>query len=272
MTHVARILLDARTIEHPDARRRGMARYVSGLIEGLAAEQIATTAFVADRVAARTLQRAHPTLDVDVLGPGSLARRIDAGAWYVATGLFLSPTSFDPVPRIVTESRLPVAGVVFDVIPFRHPELYQNDEAVRRRLRLRASLARSLDAMLAISEFSATTAIDELRLDRARVATIGTGVSARFQPPEHPTTRTGVVAVTGADERKNTRRLIEAWGRLPVDLRRRHRLSVVADVPPSVRDQWLAWAIDADVRTRWSSPAGSTTTGWCISSRPRRCA
>ncbi len=245
MTRVARILLDARTIEHPDARGRGMARYVSGLIEGLAAEQIATTAFVADRVEARTLQRAHPALDVDVLRPGSLARHIDDRPWYLATGLFLSPTSFDPVPRIVTESRLPVAGVMFDVIPFRHPERYQNDEAVRRRLRLRASLARSLDAVLAISEFSSTTAIEELRLDRARVATIGTGVSARFVPPEHPSARTGVVAVTGADERKNTRRLIDAWGRLPVDLRRRHRLSVVAEVPPSVREQWLGWAVDA---------------------------
>ena len=163
-----------------------MARYVSGLIEGLAAEQIATTAFVADRVEARTLQRAHPALDVDVLRPGSLARHIDDRPWYLATGLFLSPTSFDPVPRIVTESRLPVAGVMFDVIPFRHPERYQNDEAVRRRLRLRASLTRSLDAVLAISEFSSTTAIDELRLDRARVATIGTGVSARFVPPRAP--------------------------------------------------------------------------------------
>ena len=87
--------------------------------------------------------------------------------------------------------------------------------------------------------------IDHLRLDRARVATIGTGVSARFVPPDHPTTRTGVVAVTGADERKNTRRLVEAWGRLPVELRRRHRLSVVAEVPPSVRERWLTWAVDA---------------------------
>ena len=191
------------------------------------------------------MQHAHPALEVEVLGPGSLARHIDEHPWYLATGLFLSPTSFDPVPRIVTESRLPVAGILFDVIPFRHPELYQNDPAVRRRLRLRASLARSLDAVLAISEFSATSAIDHLHLDRARVATIGTGVSARFVPPDHPTTRTGVVAVTGADERKNTRRLVEAWGRLPAELRRRHRLSVVAEVPPSVRERWLTWAVDA---------------------------
>ena len=65
--------------------------------------------------------------------------------------------------------------------------------------------------------------------------------------PRTRATRTGVVAVTGADERKNTRRLIDAWGRLPVDLRRRHRLSVVAEVPPSVREQWLQWAVDARV-------------------------
>ena len=99
----------------------------------------------------------------------------------------------------------PVAGVMFDVIPFRHPERYQHDQAVRRRIRLRASLARSLDAVLAISEFSATTAIDELRLHRGarrhdrhwRVGTVRTARATDHEdgrrrrhrsrrPEEHP--------------------------------------------------------------------------------------
>ncbi len=68
-------------------------------------------------------------------------------AWYVATGLFLPPISFDPVPRIVSELDLPTIGVMYDVIPLRHPDLYLTDEVSSRQVRLRSVLARTVDVV-----------------------------------------------------------------------------------------------------------------------------
>ncbi len=209
-----------------------MARYVSGLIEGLTAEQIATTAFVAvsDRGADTAAFAPHAgwsTFSDPVRSLGTST----TGAWYVATGLFLSPTSFDPVPRIVTESRVPVAGVVFDVIPFRHPELYQDDEADHRRLQ---SSPPWLVAFAGARCWRSPTS----RRRRRSVSCTSTGHGS---PPSalvcrhsssHPSTRPRGRAWSPSPAPTNGRTpplLIEAWGRLPIELRRRHRLSVVTD-------------------------------------------
>ena len=67
------------------------------------------------------------------------------GAWYVATGMFLAPIAFDPIPRILTDAGLPVVGIMYDVIPFRHPELYFDNGAAIRQAAVRGHLARTVD-------------------------------------------------------------------------------------------------------------------------------
>ncbi len=89
-----------------------------------------------------------------------------AGTWYLATQLMLHPVSLDPIPKVITEAHLPVAAVMYDVIPYRFPEIYQVDPNARRQAQLRAPLARTVDALLAISEFAADTAATELGFPR----------------------------------------------------------------------------------------------------------
>lgn len=256
----AHLLVDARPVDHPTARQRGIGRYVTGLLRGLGEIDAPFTALVgsdaeaellADVVAADRL-RAWSRSAVRELGPPG------TDVWYVATQLMLHPVPLDPIPQVVTEAGLPVAAVMYDVIPYRHPDVYQVDPPARRLAQVRAPLARTVDAMLAISEFAADTAAAELTFPRERIATIGAGVEPRFVPaavrrhprPDRvlpPDVGRYVVAVTGGDERKNTEGLLRAWGRLRADVRASRRLVVVAAHDHVVLRRWQGWAAEAGV-------------------------
>ncbi len=171
------------------------------------------------------LADAIPDLTLERWSPGVVRRHARPGTWYVATQLMLHPVPLDPIPRVITEAGLPVAAVMYDVIPYRFPEQYQVEPSARRQAQLRAPLARTCDALLAISQFAAVTAAEELDFPLDRIAMIGAGVEPQFAPSAvRPLPRADrvlpadvdsyVVAVTGGDERKNTEGLLRGWGRL----------------------------------------------------------
>jgi glycosyltransferase involved in cell wall biosynthesis len=257
------VLVDARPVDHPTARHRGIGRYVTGLLSGLVTAGIEHVALVGSRTEADVLAEAVPGASLDWWRPATIRRVLDRASssspwmppWYVATQAMLHPVTLDPIPQLITQARFAVAAVMYDVIPHRYPERYLVDPAARRLAEVRAPLVRTMDALVAISEFAAETASDVLTFDRDRIAVIGAGVETWFSPaPEghDPWSRLGdvvpgdvlasrrglVVAVTGGDERKNTEGLIRAWGRLDTDLRARHHLLVVAALAPAVRDRW----------------------------------
>jgi glycosyltransferase involved in cell wall biosynthesis len=252
---VRRLLVDARPLSNPAYRDRGVGRYVAGLARALHA--------TGDDL--RLLVSCHEEREVlgdlpeEVFAPlsrSTIRAESGPGTWFVATGLLHDPIDHDPVPRAVTECSMAAAAIVYDVIPYRQPERYLTTELAARQARLRASLARTLDASLAISQFSADTAVEHLGLDPRRTAVVGAGVDDRFvpvvagAPRRHVAvlgtdTRPYVVAVTGADDRKNTRGLLAGWGRMPAAVRQAHRLVVVGRYDPPTRARWLAWAHDA---------------------------
>ena len=208
---------------------------------------------------------------VDVWRRDVVRQRSASGAWYVATGLFLHPLSFDPIPQVITEAGLPVAGVMYDVIPYRFPDRHQVDEIARRLARIRAPLARTADLTLAISKFSAETAIEALGLDRDRVRVIGGGVDPRFVPPYHATevrSRRGRHWSRPAQEhRRSARRLGTRAGRPPLAPPAGHRVRWAGGVARTVESTWPpSW----DAPRLWSSPAPCPMRGWS-SSCSRRC-
>ena len=180
------------------------------------------------------------------------------GVWYVATQLMLHPVSLDPIPSVITTARLAVAAVMYDVIPYRYPDRYLLDANASALARLRAPLARTTDAMLAISVFSADTAAEELDYPRDRIAVIGSGVDSVFGRASTSTdaiperfsslsTVGIVVAVTGSDDRKNTEGLIRAWSMLEPSLRRTRRLVIATGVPAEIERRWHEVAVDIGV-------------------------
>ena len=258
MAELRHLLVDARPVDHPTARNRGIGRYTTGLLGGLLAVKAPVVALYESDTEAELLLAAAPELPLRHWSPAAVREFTAPGTWYLATQLMLHPIPLDPVPRIITEAGLPVAAVMYDVIPERYPLQYQVRPPARAQVLLRGMLARSVDALLAISEFAADTAADELGFPRHRIATIGAGVDRQFTPAAAdpwpllavllPDDRRRIVLmVAGTDSRKNTERMIAAWGAVDQAVRAGHHLVVVASVDDTLRQQWQQWAAEAHV-------------------------
>jgi len=259
------LLVDARPVCHPTAGTRGIGRYTIGLLAGLHEIGAPVVALYETEAEAVLLAAAIPGLELAPLNPVTVRRYTEPGTWFVATQLMLHPIPLDPVPRIITESGLPVAAVMYDVIPERYPEQYQVRPQARAQVQLRGILARTLDALLAISDFAADTAAHELHFPRERIATIGAGCDRHFTradtssdpwgqlrrllPDDAPNERRSLVinVAGGSDSRKNVERLLHAWGLQPSSVRRTHRLVVVGTFDNALRQQWVHWASEAGV-------------------------
>lgn len=239
------LLVDARPIEHPTARRRGIGRYAVGLLQGLAEVGSSVTALASDTAEAALISPQVPGVEVVPWSTALVREHAVDGTWFISPALFLHPVAADPIPLIVSRLGLPVAAVMHDVIPYRYPEKFLTADSPRRMAALRKPLARTVDLWLCNSAFSKRTSIAELELDPSRVHVIGAGVEPMFQPPLRGARRPPAVpdqpyaiCVTGTDEHKNTVGLVAAWGLLPSELRARHRLLIVGNAPSGVRRVW----------------------------------
>ncbi len=255
------LLVDARPVGHPTAKQRGIGRYVTGFLRGLTDIGAPLTALYGDESEAETLRRSIPDLPMRRWSRDAVRDHAEPGVWYVATQLMLHPIPLDPVPRVVTEAHLPVAAVMYDVIPYRFADRYHVAPDARFQAELRAPLTRTLDSLLAISRFAADTAAIELNYPRDRIGVIGAGVEPEFVPNRGargplvarvipPHVHRYVVAVTGVDERKNTEGLIRAWALVLPGLREGRHLVIACSHSPGVLAHWMATAEKAGVADR----------------------
>lgn len=255
---VLHLLVDARPVDHPTARGRGIGRYVTGLLGGLTEIEAPFTALVGSPDEAGLLGGVVDPERIKPWSPAVVRDNAHDGTWYLATQLMLHPVPLDPIPRVVTAARLPVAAVMYDVIPYRHPARYLVDPPALRLAQIRAPMARTVDALLAISDFAAETAAEELSFPRQRIRTIGAGVESRFSlgpgssPPRFSDRRPStegrfVVTIGGSDDRKNIVGLLRAWARTPREVRDSHQLVVVGAHTPALLRTWRSWAEEAGV-------------------------
>ncbi len=255
---VAALLVDVRPVDHPTARDRGIGRYTAGLLGGLDRIGAPVVGLYGSEVEAERARQVAPGAELRPWGPDAVRDHARPATWYLATQLMLHPVSLDPIPAAVTAAGLPVAAVMYDVIPYRNPERYLRDPNARALARVRAPLARTVDALLAISQFSLDTAAAALRYPPARMRVIGAGVDERFAPaaardvpwPQRIMAgddRQHVVAVTGGDERKNTEGLLRAWSMLDPEIGRSTRLVIATAVSAAVLQRWRAIASEVGV-------------------------
>lgn len=258
MGELRHLLVDARPVDHPTARNRGVGRQTIGMLSGLHQIGAPVLSLVETDAEAALLSAAIPGIALERWSPALVRRYAVPDCWFLSTQLMLHPIPLDPVPRIITEAGLPVAAVMHDVIPERYPELYQVQPTPRAQVQLRGMLTRTLDALLAVSAFAADTAAAELRFPRDRIEVIGAGVDSAFRPADVPAWprlagtltddgRGVVLMVSGTDARKNTERMLAAWGLVAPQVRAVHRLVVAAAVNDALRSQWQQWANDAGV-------------------------
>lgn len=242
-----RIGIDLLGIQSPESRGRGIGRYGRGLLDalltvgvehefllyghhGLPVEDVpvAPNAWLRELLPARNAGE-------------SVARLAIANADQLDALLILSPfelhRGYNPPARPV--DGLPLAAVVYDLIPFLFQERYLTYPPSASRFYRNLERLRSYDALLGISEATARDARRLLGLSNERVVAIGAASDPDFFIPDrvHPVPERSrrildslgidgpfVFCLGSTDERKNLDGLLDGFALLPAELRLTHRL------------------------------------------------
>ncbi len=171
-----------------------------------------------------------------------------------------------PNPHITLEEQWPHwarrAGVklvitLHDLIPLLFPEHYLEPYGLHSaQWEARVAMVRAADHILAVSQSTASDAVELLEFDESRITVIDAGTSTQMASmigsqaeagkiiqARFPGLRDGFLFyVGGRDWRKNVRGLIEAYGLLPERLRDRHQLVVTYKLDPVARAQLETFA------------------------------
>jgi len=190
----------------------------------------------------------------------TLRRLDDEGATsYLMTSPFerVRPAS-SFLPRYVADSGMPIAAVLYDLIPeiinVYPPKLMPG-------YRARREIIKHMEMILTLSEHTRRDAIERLGIPTERVVVIGAGASDSFRPPvpgDQPAallaerlpavTKPFVLCVSGWLAHKNTEGLIDAWARLPGHVRDAHQLVVACRLPPEAGTAWIDRGRDRGLR------------------------
>ncbi|MBA4697695.1 MAG: glycosyltransferase family 4 protein [Legionella sp.] len=156
-------------------------------------------------------------------------------------------------------SSLPTAVILYDLIPLLYPKQYLPSPALKTWYTEKLSHLKNADLLFAISEASRQEAVRHLALSADTVVNISSAIDPTLFRPfdidfamkETLKTQYGIVKpfilyVTAGDPRKNTARLIKAYGQLPSALRSEHQLVIVS----SSLSQRYCKAIEGLARTQ----------------------
>lgn len=246
-----RIGVDMLGVQSPHHGHRGIGRYGVNLLSSLLARDDGNEYVLyvhqdlpADRVPASPHAAIRPIGQEHEADGRTVTQRMDCLVRNNPDGLdgFLVLSAFEPwasySPPAQPQTGLKMAAVVYDLIPFLFPCEQVYDPVLMRYYRSLDELRR-YDVLLAISEATRQDCLTTLGLPASSVVSIGGGCDRRFfvsdltEPtPERSQrileplgiTRPFVLNVGGLVERKNTRGLIDAFGRLPRALREQYQL------------------------------------------------
>ena len=242
------IVFDLQAVQSAAHGERGIARYVFDL--------------------ARTLARHHPdAVDVfawndelphvprldeldlgDRLRSFSELRNADVDVLHVNSPFELLP--YGEVMAPVRARRLVVT--CYDLIPYRFPDRYFTHPVARARYRVRLNMLLAADAIVTDSQSAADDVADLLGVGPDRLTVIGAGVGPQFTLPTTSVAERVeelrrslpdlsarfVLVPAGMDWRKNVEGAVEAYGRLPEELRDRHQLVLACKVDAE-QERWV---------------------------------
>ncbi|WP_298873208.1 glycosyltransferase family 1 protein [uncultured Bradyrhizobium sp.] len=150
-----------------------------------------------------------------------------------------------PLPPM-PEVGIPIAAIFYDAIPHHYADQYLSTPLRRAYYYRRLGYYKSFDLNLCISDYSLHEAIGLSGNDKS--LNIGAGVSPEFL--QYSQTRTPraakayVLNVGSLDWRKNVETLIDAFGRLPDNLRNELQLFLAGDYHSTrvgeLRERWIA--------------------------------
>lgn len=246
-----RIGVDMLGVQSPHHGHRGIGRYGINLVSSLLAREDGHefVFYVHEALASQRIPAAK-VATIRVIGQssesdgGTVTQRMDRLVRNNPDNLdlFLVLSPFEPwdnyCPPAPPLNGLKMAAVVYDLIPFLFPAENVYDPILMRYYRS-LEMLRGYDLLLAISDATRQDILTSLNVPEQRVVSIGAGCDRKFFVPDpSPTlpaksaailqelgiTRPYVLNVGGLVDRKNTRGLIDAFGRLAPELQRQYQL------------------------------------------------
>lgn len=252
------IAFDLQALQSIGNAERGIARYVTEVVRALVAgpHPGAVDVFLwNDRFP-------YPSR-LDELGLGDRLRpfssmRAESVDVLHVNSPFEVPHLTDLVPPV--RARRTVV-TCYDLIPFVFPQHYLAHGQLNAYYRTRLALIAGADAVVTDSLSAKLDIAEHLGVPQHRITVLGAGVGDQFTPPTTPLAdrmaalRTAipnlsaryVLVPTAADWRKNSLGAIEAFGRLPADVRSRHQLVLFCRLVDEQRRELEAAAADAGV-------------------------
>jgi glycosyltransferase involved in cell wall biosynthesis len=180
---------------------------------------------------------------------------------YHVTSPFEGPTPFvtldEQWPRWARRPGTRLVVTLHDLIPLIFSEHYIDPDPIHMsRWLARLGMVRTADHILAVSQRTATDAVEHLQFDESRITVIDAGTSvqiasmvgsreeaAKILQGKFPGLRDGFLFyVGGGDWRKNVTGLIEAYARLPEQFRERHQLVITYKLDPEARQNLEGFA------------------------------
>ena len=242
--------------------RRGIGRYTAGLAEGLRSIG-APTVFLAPSKSIDSDRARELGFDLLPCDPQTLCGLAASGPTiFHSCSIFEYPAATPVIPAAATSLGLPVTATLYDAIPYLEPDRYQADPGMQRFYQSRAVQLRTCDHLMAISEYSARSAVELLGLDHRRVSAVGTGIDDQFRLSPHRARserlaceavaglrRPFVLAVAGNDDRKNGAGLIRGYSQLSRSVRDLYQLVIVGALDESRRQQWTETASRSGCRS-----------------------
>src|SRR5262245_21138223 len=153
-------------------------------------------------------------------------------------------------PRWARRPGTRLVVTLHDLIPLIFSEHYIDPDPMHMsRWLARLGMVRTADHVLAVSQRTASDAVEHLQFDERRITVIDAGTSvqiasmvdspeeaAKILDDKFPGLRDGFLFyVGGGDWRKNVTGLIEAYARLPEPFRERHQLAITYKLDPEAR-------------------------------------
>ena len=273
-----RIVLDLQGAQSSGSRHRGIGRYSMWLAQALARQRGNHELILAlnaafpesvDEIRAAFANLLPPSAIVQWRPPTPVQHADPANTWrrqcaeairesflaslrpdmVVVSSLFEGHGD-DVVSSIGTlSSTVRTSVILYDLIPFIYRHVYLRSPTVETWYESKVDHLRRTDLLMAISESSASEAIEHLGIEPERCVSISAATDPRFRveaiPDEaraHLLARFGIVRpyvmyTGGIDHRKNVEGLIRAYAMLSTGLRQTHQLVVVCSVQPEVRDR-----------------------------------
>jgi glycosyltransferase involved in cell wall biosynthesis len=247
-----RLLVDLQTAQGGFFGDRGIRRYAIALtLALLRRDAVAAVLFNPNRPNLEPIpSELREAVHVEWSATPTL-RRLDArgvGA-YLVTAPFERTSPASALPEYVAASGMPIATVLYDLIPeiidVYPPELMLG-------YRVRRELIKQMDLVLALSEHTRRDAIERLGMSPEQVVVIGAAASDFFRRPvqgDQPAlllaerlpgvTKPFALCVSGWLAHKNTEGLIDAWARMPRSVRDAHQLVVSCRLPPEAGATWV---------------------------------